>query len=250
MFLKIIFAFLLYHCLHQVSATISKLQHIFSNPDRNSFSDRIPTIHESAVQARRILSLSNIATLSTVFPTTSNAPNLGFENRPDGLAGAPIGLIDYYASCGPKLHDPTILAISIATSFKNARAGSNITLSLRYHPPIDHTPSEDPYTYSPANLPRFSLIGHIEPLSEKEVREHGIKSCFLTSHPDAKAWTPGNAIHESWWARLVVEEVYWIGGFGDRAYIGWIPVEVYRAVTADDVNKARLVGEKGWIEKS
>lgn len=80
--------------------------------------------------------------------------------------------------------------------------------------------------------------------------EHGIKSCFLASHPDATLWTPGNDIHESWWARLVVEEVYWIGGFGDQAYIGWIPVEIYRAVTAKEVNKVRLVGEKGWMEKS
>ncbi|MCJ1260412.1 hypothetical protein MMC22_000273 [Lobaria immixta] len=250
MFLQIIFAILLYHPLYQASATISSLQHIFTNPDHISASHRIPTIHESAVQARRILSLSNIATLSTVFPSTPNAPNSVFENWPEGLGGAPIGLIEYYASCDPILHDPTILAISIATSFKNARAGSNITMSLRYHPPIDHAPSEDPYTYSPVNLPRFSLIGHVERLSKQDVGEHGINSCFLTSHPDAKAWAPGNEIHESWWARLVVEEVYWIGGFGDRAYIGWIPIEVYRAVTAEDVNKARLVGEKGWMEKS
>lgn len=247
MFLTTVFAIFLCHSLHQASAS---LQHIFSNPDHTSASSRIPSIHESAVQARRILSLSNIATLSTVFPSTSNDPDSLFENRPEGLAGAPIGMMDYYASCGPNLYDPTILAIGIATSVKNARAGSNITMSLRYHPPIDHAPSEDPYTYSPANLPRFSLIGHIEPLSKKEVGDHGIKSCFLASHPDAKLWTPGNEIHESWWARLVVEEVYWIGGFGDRAYIGWIPVEVYRAVTAKEVNKVRLVGERGWMEKS
>ncbi|MCJ1462949.1 hypothetical protein MMC07_001553 [Pseudocyphellaria aurata] len=248
MILRSVFAVLLFNPFHQASATISSLQHIFSNPDPISASYRIPTIHESAVQARRILRLSNIATASTVFPSTPKAPYSDVENRPEGVAGAPIGLIEYYASCGPHLHDPTILALSIATSIKNARAGSNVTLSLRYHPPVDHAPSQDPYTYSPANLPRFSLIGHIELLSMREVREHGIKSCFLQSHPDAKAWTPGNDIHESWWARLVVEEIYWIGGFGDRAYIGWIPVEVFRAVTAEEVNKARLAGEEGWVE--
>lgn len=245
-----VFAILLCHSLHRASAAGSGLQHIFSNPDHISAAYHIPTVYESAVQARRILSLANIATLSTVFPSTSNAPCSDLENRPEGLAGVPIGLIEYYASCGPNLHDPTFLAITIATSFKNARAGSNLTLSLHYHPPANHAPLEDPYTYSPANLPRFSLIGHIEPLSKKEVKKHGIMSCFLASHPDAQAWTPGNEIHDSWWVRLVVEKVYWIGGFGDRAYIGWIPVEVYRAVTAEDVNKARLVGEKGWMEKS
>lgn len=191
-----------------VSATLSNVQHIFSNPTLTSSFYRIPTVHESAVQARRILSISSIATLCTIFPDPSNDLDLRFENRPVGLGGSPIGLMDYYASCEPNPHDPIILAISIATSFKNARAGSNVTLSLRYHPPPDHAPSEDLYTYSPANLPRFSLIGHIEALSQKQVEQQAVQSCFLKSHPDAAAWTPGNEIHKSWWARLVVEEIY------------------------------------------
>lgn len=220
------------------------LQYVFENPDSAGPSTyRIPTVHESAIQARRILNISSIATLSTVFPGhTSSA----FENRPDNVEGAPIGLMDYYASCGPEMHDPTILAIGIATSFKNARAGSNVTLSLRYHPPADHPPADDIYTYSPANLPRFSLVGHIERLTPAEIEEGDVHSCFLKAHPDAKAWTPGNKIHESWWARLVVENVYWIGGFGDRAYIGWIPVTEWRTVTEQEVTDARLVGEQGW----
>ena len=243
-------AFFTFTKLAQVSATNSNLQHVFSNPKSISTSYRIPTVHESAVQARRILNLSSIATLSTVFPGASTNPDLRFESRPEGLGGVPIGLTEYYASCDPNPHEPIIIAVSIATSIKNSRAGSNATLSLRYHPPPDHAPSKDLYTYSPANLPRFSLIGHIEPLSEKEAKKQAVQSCYLKSHPDAAAWIPGNKIHESWWGRLVVEEIYWFGGFGDRAYIGWIPVEVYRAVTAEEVKAIRLPGEKGWVEKN
>lgn len=225
-------------------AATPSLQHLFENPDIADPSiHRIPTIHESAIQARRILNISSIATLSTVFPRHTSTT---LENRPDSVEGGPIGLMDYYASCGPQMHNPTILAISIATSFKNARAGSNVTLSLRYHPPADHPPADDIYTYSPANLPRFSLVGHIERLTPAEIEESDVRSCFLKAHPDAEAWTPGNKIHESWWARLVVENVYWIGGFGDRAYIGWIPVTEWRAVTEQEVTDARLVGEQGW----
>ncbi|KAL8655338.1 MAG: hypothetical protein Q9210_000934 [Variospora velana] len=218
-----------------------KPQHILAN---DPYLDAIPTVHESAVQARRILNISSIATLSTVFPKYEHPAPL--ENRPRDLDGVPIGLIDYYASCDPIPYEPTILAISIATSFKNARAGSNVTLSLRYHPPIDHPPDDDIYTYSPANLPRFSLVGHIEPVPAPEARQNGIDHCFFQRHPDAIAWRPGNAIHESWWARLVVEQIYWIGGFGDRAYIGWIPVEEWRGVTREEVEAARLVGEHGY----
>ncbi|KAG6993998.1 pyridoxamine 5'-phosphate oxidase [Physcia stellaris] len=229
----------------QLAAATSDLQHVFVNPQSTT---TIPSAHESAVQARRILNLSSIATLSTVFPASAAST---FETRPDDLGGIPIGLMDYYASCGPRSYDPTILAISIATSFKNAQAGSNVTLSIRYHPPsTQNPPPEDLYTYSPANLPRFSLIGHIEALTPADVQKNEIESCFLRSHPDAEAWTPGNPIHESWWARLVVEEIYWIGGFGDRAYIGWIPVSEWRAVTDEEISKTRLIGEKGYSKTS
>ncbi|KAL8770964.1 MAG: hypothetical protein Q9203_004835 [Teloschistes exilis] len=236
-FANVLSAFIL--LLNLPAAIGQSPQHIFSN---HPHLHKIPTVHESAVQARRILNISSIATLSTVFPDHQNFSPL--ENRPHDLSGAPIGLIDYYAACDPTPYEPTILAISIATSFKNARAGSNVTLSLRYHPPINHPPGEDIYTYSPANLPRFSLVGYIEPIPSDQVRTYGMDRCFFERHPEAVAWKPGNAIHDSWWARLVVEQVYWIGGFGDRAYIGWIPVEEWRGVTQQEVSHARLVGEK------
>ena len=216
-------------------------QFLFQNPPESAL--RIPTSYESAIQARRVLLLQSIATLSTVFPVPEASSQ---ETRPNDVGGSPIGLMDYYASCGPEAYNPTILAIGIATSFKNVNAGSNITLSLRYHPPANHPPSNDPYTFSPANMPRFSLVGYIERVSPREIKQNELQSCFLKEHPDAEPWTPGNIIHESWWAKLVVKDIYWIGGFGDRAYIGWIPLDQWQSVTPDEVAKSRLVGEEGW----
>lgn len=218
---------------------LAPVQHYFSNPSPGDTSYRLPTPHESAVQARRILRLENIATLSTVFPSGSHSRNDSslLENRPEGLGGAPIGLMDYYADCEPDTGNPTILAIDIATSFKNVAVGSNITLSLRWHP-------QDGKWHSAANLPRFALVGHLEDISESKVDEQGVKTCFAKSHPDAVSWYPGNRIHRSRWVRLVVEQVYWIGGFGDRAYIGWIPVEDWRNVTRDEIDDCRLPGER------
>lgn len=39
---------------------------------------------------------------------------------------------------------------------------------------------------------------------------------------------------------MEVEGVYWVGGFGDRAFIGWIPVGVWRGVVLreGDVRRA------------
>ncbi|KAF2155628.1 hypothetical protein K461DRAFT_274641 [Myriangium duriaei CBS 260.36] len=218
-------------------------QTIFTNFPSTEW--KIPTIRESAVQARRILRLTDIGTLSTVFPSDSTSIHSmsgleTFERRPSGLGGAPIGLMDYYADCEDK-GNPTILAISIATSFKNVDSGSNITLSLRWHP-------QDGKWRSAASLPRFSLIGHLENMDDKDANL-ALKACFLKSHPDAIAWLPGNRIHESHWVRLVVDEVYWIGGFGDRAYIGWIPTDTWTNVTEEEIGGIRLPGEKegkGW----
>lgn len=210
--------------------------HFFTNPEpENAAGFRIPTVHESAVQARRVLNLETIGTLSTIFPSAHSA-----ENRPSDVGGAPIGLMDYFGDCEPGSGNPTILAISIATSFKNVAAGSNITLSLRWHAPYNRP-------YSAAAVPRFSLIGHLEELSPEDVRDQNVATCFAKYHPDAVAWLPGNRIHESKWVRLVVEEVYWIGGFGDRAYIGWIPLSEWQSVTKKEIEECRLPGEKsGW----
>ncbi|KAF2737505.1 hypothetical protein EJ04DRAFT_510168 [Polyplosphaeria fusca] len=225
--------------LTPVFATASNLpqpQHIFSNPPSSPSTPqstyKIPTIHESAVQARRILHLESLGTLSTLFPHTST-----LEKRPSDVSGLPIGLMDYYADCEPASGNPTILAITIATSFKNVASGSNITLSLRWHPPNwKH--------YSAAALPRYSLVGYLEDLTAEEVVKEGMATCFVGYHPDAAAWLPGNMIHESKFVRLVVQEVYWIGGFGDRAYIGWIPVEEWRGVKKEEMEGIRLPGEK------
>jgi hypothetical protein len=226
------------------SSTASLLpgsQYIFSNPSADAtLGFRIPTVHESAIQARRILHLENIGTLSTVFPSDSSTSGNGYqsmEQRPSGLGGVPIGLMDYYADCEPDSGNPTILALDIATSFKNVAAGSNITLSLRWHP-------QDGNWHSAASLPRFSLVGHLEDIDESEMSKVGLATCFVKNHPDAVAWLPGNRIHTSRFVRLVVEDIYWIGGFGDRAYIGWIPVEAYQNVTQQEIEGCKLPGEK------
>ncbi|EPQ50258.1 hypothetical protein GLOTRDRAFT_112750 [Gloeophyllum trabeum ATCC 11539] len=221
-------------------------QSIFSPLDANTIGGdtaplRIPTVHESAVQGRRIMHLTTIGTLSTVFPSSEPSAT-PLESRPAGLEGAPIGLMDYFADCEPAAGNPTILAVDIATSFKNARAGSNVTLSMRWVPPDAHVRS-----YSPAALPRFSLVGYLEDLSDEDVEKGGVASCFVRHHRDARLWLPGNRIHESRWVRLVVNGVYWIGGFGDRAYIGWIPVDVWKNVTAEEVEQCRLPGEKTGV---
>src|SRR5215469_5852738 len=102
-------------------------QHIFSNPpnpSENGF--KIPTPYESAIMARRMLRLESLGTLSTTFPNTTDP-----QTRPVDVAGLPFGLPEYFSDCEPTTGNPTILAITIASTFRNVAAGSNVTLSLR-----------------------------------------------------------------------------------------------------------------------
>lgn len=71
-------------------------QHISENPSELTY--KIPTSYESAVQARRILHLTPLGTLATVFPSehshsTSEDDAGTSEQRPQSLAGMPIGLM-------------------------------------------------------------------------------------------------------------------------------------------------------------
>lgn len=180
---------------------------------------------------------------------------------------------EYIADCeDDDLGNPTILAVTIGTTFKNIAAGSNVSLSVQWAPPhppakriksnskskhskkrswlsyLGFASSDDegehkhrhkhdhhhhhhrlPLPYSAANLPRFSLLGHTEAIEGGDDREGEVGAklakCYVKTHPDAKYWLPGSKVHESHFVRLVVDQIYWVGGFGDRAFIGWIPVE-------------------------
>lgn len=180
--------------------------------------------------------LESVSTLSTVFQPDNHNDETTALSRPKHLSGIPIGLMDYYADCEPESGNPTILAVSIATAFKNVEAGSNVSMSLRWQPPNVKWPSV-------ASLPRVSLLGHLERIPEAVVQKSQIKECFVDIHHDARWWIPGSEIHDSYWARLIVDQIYWVGGFGDRAYIGWIPADLWRSVTIDEIADARLPHE-------
>ncbi|ETS74239.1 hypothetical protein PFICI_14105 [Pestalotiopsis fici W106-1] len=263
---------------------LTEPQYIFSMPEDPSASIyKIPTSYESAVQGRRILNRTPLGVLSTVFPGSSKSDMSSDddgvsdqERRPSGLGGLPVGLMDYIADCEED-GNPTILAINIATSFKNVAAGSNISLALQWTPPYppakriqsappcslldrvlgkchsedgdddDEEEDKEPVPYSAANLPRFSIIGYLEKLPTTA----SLSKCFVDTHPDAKYWLPGNRIHEAEFVRLVVQQIYWVGGFGDRAYIGWLSPDDWKNITREEWESVRLPGEKkGWKEWS
>lgn len=195
------------------------------NPETDTTSP--PTWFESTLLARRLLALSKTGSIASTFPTTHP------------LAGHPIALPEYIADCerNPSQGNPTLLALPVSTTVRNAAAGANVSLSLDWWAHVGSAPPVFPgFPPSEAGLPRVTLVGYLERMDfGEEEEEDEVRECFLEAHPDARAWLPGKkgAPHESYWARLVVRGVYWVGGFGGLQQIGWVDLGAWRGVSKD-----------------
>lgn len=198
-----------------------------------------PSRYKSTVLGRRLLALSKTGVLTTVFPE-----NITSSRIPSDVAHTPIGLPEYIASCEEPSGNPTVLSLTISTSTLNAKAGSNVSLSLSWWDEYIHLTHHQPW--SAANLPRLSLVGYLEEIPQEEAKEKDIPGCFTRLHGDSVMWLPGKkwAAHQGLWTRIVVKEVYWIGGFGDRNYIGWFDPDEWHAVKSEEWESVKLPGEK------
>jgi hypothetical protein len=46
---------------------------------------------------------------------------------------------------------------------------------------------------------------------------HHLTECYTSYHPDSRRWLPDSpdGAHTSVWARMDVDDVYYVGGFGE-----------------------------------
>ncbi|KAK9382164.1 pyridoxamine 5'-phosphate oxidase-domain-containing protein, partial [Kockiozyma suomiensis] len=167
-----------------------------------------PSVDEAAVQVRNLIKSEAFADMNTVF-----------QSGP--LEGSAIGLLEYYADCSED-GTLTLLMVEVGHNYKNWLEGSPVSFSIKYTPKF--------FSLSPASEPRASLTGNLSFIEDDEEIKKA-EFCFLHRHPDAKAWLPGNKIHKTAFMTFVPESVYWLGGFGNVAYIGDIPIEMYKNVT-------------------
>ncbi|KAJ5305680.1 hypothetical protein N7508_004695 [Penicillium antarcticum] len=214
-----------------------------------------PSWFTSTLMARRLLALAPSGVITTNFPH-SIPPS---AHAPSDLAGLSIGLREYIADCEGSLPphlshddsgDPTVLGLRIGTTFRNIAAGSNLSLQLDWWDHLDDAgPVYPGLPLSPAALPRVTLFGYLDilPAPLPDDAAAALEKCFLEPHPDAKVWLPGASYspHASFWARLVVTHVYWIGGFGDVQQIGWMNVTEWKGIRPH--GSVEGVGDgRGW----
>ncbi|KAL4940458.1 hypothetical protein BDV06DRAFT_213442 [Aspergillus oleicola] len=199
-----------------------------------------PSWFTSTLMARRLLALSTTGVVSTIFPN----PLPDRSHAPPTAAGQSISLKEYFADCDEALPndignggngDPTFLALRVATTFQNVAAGSNLSLSIDWWDHVNDTKPVFPgFPLSEAGLPRVTLFGYIEEFESPVAwrTEKALRECYTAKHPDSQVWLPGRpgSPHSSFWAKMVVTNVYWIGGFGGFQQIGWMDLNEWKGI--------------------
>lgn len=144
-----------------------------------------------------------------------------------------------------------MIRLGISTLGKNSRHGTgNVSLGVDWEG--SYAALTGKKAGSAAALPRLSVLGWLEVMSDEEVRGGKVVECFERVHGDARGWRPGSerGAHSGEWVRLRISGVYWVGGFGDRAWIGWLDVgegeEGWSGVERREWEGVRLPGEEGW----
>ncbi|WWC88398.1 uncharacterized protein L201_003309 [Kwoniella dendrophila CBS 6074] len=178
-------------------------------PSSNEWVKR-ETLAEAAHNARDLVKDVKTGTMASVYPESSD------------FAGRPFAMMEYHAPC---YSNGSLALILMPIS----RSTQNIFQDPGHH--IAYTvsmPTEG--IKSPMSRGRVALMGNVTTLRNLSREDEAeLSSCYTKYHPDAKSWIPGNkdSPHFSIWARLDIDRIYYVGGFGDIHYIGPIPVDLY-----------------------
>ncbi|KAI0464805.1 hypothetical protein LJB42_000014 [Komagataella kurtzmanii] len=162
------------------------------------------------------------------------------------LEGVPVSFVEYYTDCFND-GNPLMLLVDISTSQKNIAEGSPYSLSIKVG---DHQLTDKKVNgkypgetfKSTAGSPRVSITGKLHDVTEQVSHNISVTKCFVERHHDSLFWIPGKEVaHSSKWWKFNVDSVYFVGGFGNMAYIGKIPLQEYLS--------APLLDEEEYLQK-
>ncbi|CCK72450.1 uncharacterized protein KNAG_0K00840 [Huiozyma naganishii CBS 8797] len=160
--------------------------------------------------------------------------NIVHVNSLDRHSNLPVSFIEYDISSDScrdvsfnENGNPVLLLSKMSSSYKNWKHSDNdeITISVEH----EHFPRRD----RTLERPRMILYGKLLELElddKKELRT--LNKCFKKQHRDAGTWLPGekhSVVNDTVYFEFNVTSLYFIGGFGDHAYIGNITGEDYHS---------------------
>ncbi|WVW84983.1 hypothetical protein I302_107019 [Kwoniella bestiolae CBS 10118] len=173
-------------------------------------SSRRETLAEAAHNARVLVKDLKTGTMASVYPDSTD------------FAGRPFAMMEYHAPCYSN-GSLTLILMPISRSTQNIfqNPGHHVAYTVSM-------PTEG--VRSPMSRGRVALMGNVTTLRDISTSQaEKLSKCYTSYHPDSKYWLPGNedSPHTSYWARLDIDRIYYVGGFGDVHYIGPIPVDLY-----------------------
>lgn len=204
-------------------STVSTISTVSTVPTVKTKSDyhvktSIPQVQEAARVARSLVQRESLGNLALI------------DNFGDAISFSEY-YVDIYKNGSPYL---IILKISSVNQILKNMDVKKVGFSIRTG---DHQPQENVdlhypggLAYSTAGSPRVVIKGELKYILDVDRQEEiKMEKEFIKRHRDAKFWLPSSKItaHKGNWAKLEINSIYFIGGFGDRAYIGNIPVDMY-----------------------
>jgi len=190
--------------------------HIFVDFSKsNGIPDNAFGEEESGKLSREIVKNSYYGTLSTIQSEAAGASN---------VYNFPFGSVADIADEEPSTGRPLLLLSELERNVINLQSVPACSLHFITGPETIYQ-FEHPEHYDVMTKPRTTLMGHLEVVPEEELE--AAKATYLKKHPSSKAW-----INFSDFAmyRMVIEDVYVVGGFGNEHYIGWISPEQYLSI--------------------
>lgn len=172
---------------------------------------------ESGALSRELVSSAYFGTLSTIQTQAAGNPS---------VANYPYGSVADVADEEPSTGRPLMLLSALERNMINAEATPQVSLHV-FTTPATAAELKRPALFDVMTKPRTTLLGELELVPDDELA--AARAAYLRKHPESAAWI---GFADFGLYRLVVKDVYVVGGFGNTHYIGWVGADQYLAHNA------------------
>lgn len=246
---------------------VSWRSHFWALPSRGSQSQRVRALvwaclTPAAAQLRTILADDTTFFVGTVGSASDD--------------GAAVIGVEYYAPCfdrhtADRTHNATsgdllFLALPVSQTWSHILSDRNKTVTVSVtssanpdvvdlrHASLSAAgrqvwdPKRAYWRRELASKGRAVLYGKVAPIDTDRSTLAHLEQCFFAHHADAAYWAPGSRIspHRALWLRYNPEKIYYVGGFGDEHFIGWIDPYTYQdALPIGHADQQRGIGKDG-----
>lgn len=173
---------------------------------------------ESGKLSRELTRAAYYGTLSTIQTEAAGSGS---------VYNYPYGSVADVADEEPSTGRPLLLLSDLERNVVNLKQNPRMSIEFITLPET-LAQLNNPDLYDVMTKPRTTLMGQLEPVPEDELEAS--KTTYLKKHPESAAWIN---FSDFTLYRMVVEDVYVVGGFGNDHYIGWIAPEQYLSVDLD-----------------